>query len=436
MKHRKLRALCCALALLLSLCPPAYAARFPDVAGDWSEPAVEAMTDRGILSGYRDGTFRPGDWVTRAEAAKMVSLAIDTLPYILPSDGAGDFDDLAGHWARNNIRQLVVEHVIEPGEYGASFAPNARATRLEMIRMLMRMLGFTPQGDAVGSRFTDLADLGASDRYFCEKAVQIGLINGYSDGLFRPQYPLSRGEAAAMLQRALPRASVALAGLRAYEEDNTIPRAEQFIPVVAGSTVTGDGEYQGSPMHLYRYDLDTADQQALQRGVSQYLQVLTAQRYSLVEAEATPAQEAYLLCDLRGSRAISLAVRQKDPDTKKPSLTVGLFENRVATSAYASYIDALGVSTICKRWNLAPAQFMDQAAPTGEMCPTEIYDESLLPGGMAQHFIDDLLAAGYQRGAPIEKDGNQIEVFRLSGKNLYLTRQGGQLAIQLAVTAK
>lgn len=436
MKHRKLPALCCALALLLSLCLPAYAAGFPDVAGDWSEPAVEAMTARGILSGYQDGTFRPGDWVTRGEAARMVSLAIDTLPYTLPNDGAGDFDDLAGHWARNSIRQLVVEHVIEPSEYGPSFGPNAQATRLEMIRMLMRMLGFTQDAAAVGSGFTDLSGLSASDRYFCEKAVQIGLINGYSDGLFRPNYPLSRGEAAAMLQRALPQAVMTLAGLRAYEEDNTIPRAEQFIPVAAGSAVTGDGEYQGSPMHLYRYDLDPAEKQALQSGVRQYLQVLTAQRYSLVEVEATPAQEAYLLCDLRGSRAISLAVRQKDPDTKKPSLTVGLFENRVATSAYASYIDALGISTICKRWNLAPAQFLERAAPTGEMCPTEIYDESLLPGGMAQHFIDDLLAAGYQRGTPIEKDGTHAEVFRLSGKNLYLSSQDGQLIIQLVAAEK
>lgn len=431
MKQNKFLALFCAAALVLGLALPVYAA-FPDVAGDWSEPAVEAMTQRGILSGYRDGTFRPGDWVTRAEAAKMVSLAVDTLPYTLPSDGTGDFNDLAGHWARNNIRQLVVENIIEPSEYGASFGPNTRATRLEMIRMLMRMLGFSPADKAVGSSFTDLSSLGASDRYYCEKAVQIGLINGYSDGLFRPNFPLSRGEAAAMLQRALPRQSVALAGLRAYEEDNTIPRAEQFIPVVAGSTATGEGEYQGSPMHLYRYDLDSGDKTALQQGIDQYLQVLAAQRYSLVEAEATPAQEAYLLCDLRGSRAISLAVRQKDPDTKKPSLTIGIFENRQATSLYTSYIDALGVSTICKRWNLAPARFSQAADPAGGQSPTEVYDESLLPGGMAQHFIDDLLAAGYQKANPIEKDGVTTQVFRLRGATVYLASHGGQLTIQLA----
>lgn len=51
---------------------------------------------------------------------------------------------------------------------------------------------------------------------------------------------------------------------------------------------------------------------------------------------------------------------------------------------------------------------------------------------MAQHFIDDLLAAGYQKANPIEKDGVTTQVFRLRGATVYLASHGGQLTIQLA----
>ena len=139
---------------------------FPDVAGSWCAQAVEDMALRGVLSGYRDGSFRPGGKVTRGEAAKMMGAAVDALPYTLPQDGKGSFDDIGSHWACRSIRQLIVEGIIQTQDYGGSFGPNQSVSRIEMIRMLMRMLGFSPSSQSVGSKFTDLNGLNATDRYY------------------------------------------------------------------------------------------------------------------------------------------------------------------------------------------------------------------------------------------------------------------------------
>ena len=219
------------LLLLLACSPLQLPAQAADLTGHWSQSAVESLMDRGILSGDPDGAFRPDDWVKRGEAARMVRLAASTLPYTLPVTDQADFDDLTGHWARNDVRQLVLEGVIVPAEYGPSFGPNQKATRLEMVKMVLRLLGFSPDRDtAQPSGFPDLDSLGAQDRYYCEKAVELGLIQGYSDSLFRPLFPLTRGEAAAILQRALPQEWVDLTGLLAYGEDNTLPLRRSIFP--------------------------------------------------------------------------------------------------------------------------------------------------------------------------------------------------------------
>ena len=47
---------------------------FPDVeAGRWSEKVIKVVSDLGIMKGYPDGTFKPGQPATREELAKVVN---------------------------------------------------------------------------------------------------------------------------------------------------------------------------------------------------------------------------------------------------------------------------------------------------------------------------------------------------------------------------
>lgn len=424
------------LAALLALPPAAQAAQsgqisFSDTTGSWCAQAVEDMARRGVLSGYQDGTFRPESKVTRGEAAKMAGAAVDVLPYTLPLDGKGAFDDIGSHWARRSIRQLIVEGIIQTQDYGSSFGPNQFISRMEMIRMLMRMLGFSPSSQVVGSQFSDLSGLSAADRYYCEKAAQIGLVQGYTDGSFRPNAPLTRGQAAVLLQRALPQAYLPLEGLSSYEEANTVPQIHEFVPVVAGSAAAGQGQYQGKPMHICRYTLRDAGADAVKEGLARYFQALNLQRYSQVGAESETGASAYLFSDLQGVQSIFVTLRQKDPETGLPSLTVGLFENDQAAQSYQSFSKSLGAETVFSSRGLSPAEFLLYADDQGVSRLTEVYDLSLLPAGASIQFADRLLAAGYVRQGETRLAGAPAQVYTKGETSVALSTLDGFWAVML-----
>lgn len=431
---RQAAALLLAALLLLPAAPMARAAEtasFPDTAGSWCAQAVEQMAQRGILSGYRDGTFRPNGKVTRGEAAKMIGAAVDSLPYTLPQTGQGSFSDIESHWARRNIRQLIVEGVIRTQDYGKNFGPNQNITRLEMVRMLMRMLGFS-SGQAAQHTFSDLSGLSFLDQFYCEKAAQIGLVEGYADGTFRPDAPLTRGQAAALLHRALPRTYLPMENLSAYEADPTVPQIDEFVPAVPGSQAAGVGQYQGQPMYVHRYTLSAdAGSAAVKEGLVRYFQVLNLQRYTQVGAETENGSSTYWFCDLLGKRLVLITLRQKDPDTGLPSLTVSLTESDLASQTYDAFAKALGVKTLFDDYSLSPAEFLLYADANGVNRQTEVYDLSLLPAGASQQFLDDLLTAGYTRQADSQLAGAPAEVYAKGKTAVAISTLEGFWAVML-----
>lgn len=71
-----------------------------DIAGSWCEEYVMDLVDRGIASGYADGTYRPGTPVTRGAIAKMTMLAMQDAGSMIQESTEDDpFPDMAGNWA-------------------------------------------------------------------------------------------------------------------------------------------------------------------------------------------------------------------------------------------------------------------------------------------------------------------------------------------------
>ena len=415
-RRKRLPAFLLAVCLLLPFLPQGSHASFSDVQDQWFAPAVEEMAQRGLIGGFPDGTFRPGDWVKRGEGAKMTAQAVGQLPYTLPQTGKGDFADLNGHWSAKYVRQLLVEEIIEPEDYGTNYGPNQKLTRLEMVRMLLRLLGFTPSDTWEESGFPDLVSLNAEDRYYCEKAVEIGLIQGYSDGLFRPDYPLSRAQAAVMFQRALPLATVSVAGLSAYGEARTIPQAAEFFPVVENSQVSGRGEYQGRTLSLYRHTLTGWEEETLEEGLKEYERVLAYQQYTLVEESRGNGVWSFLFADLRGSQCLLLVLREKEGDTGLPSLTAGLWQQTSGAENYAAFCQSLGCRMLFFTRGMAPSRFLPLTGPEGQRYATEWYDAGLLPAGASQWVQDALKSAGYEEtGETILLEGREGILFQKEG---------------------
>ena len=108
-------------------------AGFPDVAGSaWYAQPVVALTNLGIISGTSNG-FEPDRPITRAEFATVAA------KFANAADGGKTFSDVSGHWAANSIRTAAAYGWIN-GDGDGTFRPNDPITRAEAASIVNKML--------------------------------------------------------------------------------------------------------------------------------------------------------------------------------------------------------------------------------------------------------------------------------------------------------
>ena len=153
------------------------------------------------IVGYEDGTIRPGNNITRAEVA--------TIFYRLLSEGSSErwysasnsFSDVAADsWYNVPVSTLSNMGIIDGYEDG-TFKPNAPITRAEFTAIATRFFDYTAEYEGA---FNDVT---YSDWYAdcVQAAVDMGLVNGYADGGFHPNAYITRAESCAIVNRVLNR---------------------------------------------------------------------------------------------------------------------------------------------------------------------------------------------------------------------------------------
>lgn len=108
---------------------------FRDTKRHWAKGYIAALADRGYISGYVDGSFRPNGLITRAEMVKMLSEAGG----LRVRAGAPSFSDVGGHWARDYIA-IAASNGIVNGYADGKFKPNASCLRAETATCVYRMV--------------------------------------------------------------------------------------------------------------------------------------------------------------------------------------------------------------------------------------------------------------------------------------------------------
>ena len=71
-------------------------------AGDWHNYAISVMSKAGVVRGFPDGTFRPDANITRAELAAVAARFAGAMA-LEQTSSSKRFNDIAGHWAENDI---------------------------------------------------------------------------------------------------------------------------------------------------------------------------------------------------------------------------------------------------------------------------------------------------------------------------------------------
>lgn len=131
---------------------------FKDANNAWYSDEINYAVAKGFIKGYSDGTFKPNQAITRAEFAQMISAFVKN-----GYPGTGSFKDVKGHWASDAISALYGNKNIK-GYGDGTFKPDQKLTRAEAVTILNSVFGrntksnsFANVSEAGLRRFSDVS---------------------------------------------------------------------------------------------------------------------------------------------------------------------------------------------------------------------------------------------------------------------------------------
>ncbi len=186
------------LVLCLGLAVPASAAGFSDVPADhWSYEQINRCVQDGIVSGYSDGTFKPGNPVSYGAFSIMLARAFYS-------------DELAGYSDQGTAtgETIMNKHGILSGTSRSSASIGASLPREDMAQVMYNIL--VDKGAKIPSDTEYLQSMGSMSDFYsisagCRRAVMVcyttGLLGGQSDGSFGPKNPMNRAQGCVVINR-------------------------------------------------------------------------------------------------------------------------------------------------------------------------------------------------------------------------------------------
>jgi hypothetical protein len=180
-------------------------ANLSDISGNWAEPFIRVLTEKGIIAGYPDGTFQPDRPVTRAEFAALVNKAFPDAPEIR---AAINFRDVPrGFWAADAIRKATATGFLA-GFPDRTFQPREGIKRIDSLVSFVNGAKITPDGQAANldELFTDNSQVPSYGRDQLLAAAQrcVAVSVSYPDGkTFNPTGVATRADVAAFLHQTL-----------------------------------------------------------------------------------------------------------------------------------------------------------------------------------------------------------------------------------------
>lgn len=181
--------------------------RFPDVQNHWARPFIEALTERSILNGYPNGTFRPDNSVTRAEFAAILTAVFASsrspkrqyVPFIDVPDN---------HWAISGIIKSY-EAGFFSGYPDGRFRPNDRIFRSDVLVAIVNGLEMATNIqpdllDRLPQIYQDAANIPAYARNQVAIATATQLVASYPNlKVLNPRVAATRADVVVMVYQAM-----------------------------------------------------------------------------------------------------------------------------------------------------------------------------------------------------------------------------------------
>jgi len=173
---------------------------FKDIINTEADEYIRHIHDIGITNGFSDGTYRPGNTITRAEAAVMLVTALN-LKLENTSEFDKSFKDIRKHWAKKYINAILKEEIMTGYTSDKTFRPNSKISVAEVSAILSKSFDFKTKSQGI---FTKLKK---NQWYssFVQNVFNLKILTP-QDSIyksFNELSPISRGNFAIMLSRAL-----------------------------------------------------------------------------------------------------------------------------------------------------------------------------------------------------------------------------------------
>jgi len=179
--------------------PIDYATKYPDIKDHWAYDSIVGLIEQGVVTGYPDGSIRPDNYITRLEAAVLISRALGQKG----SDGASPYKDKVPDWARDYIIELY-EKGIMIGIANNRFSPNSTITREEVATILTRMYKLNSEEE----NYVALEDLDGWSTKYIKAVVKNNVMPSLEITKFKPKQRMTRAETMDFIYKAIKQMSL------------------------------------------------------------------------------------------------------------------------------------------------------------------------------------------------------------------------------------
>ena len=192
---------------------------YPDTKDNWARDAIQAMTQAGYLSGYADNTFKPSAQITREQAAAIYGKVLQhnlneqELADIVTKESSTSYSDVeADRWSSSAIKLVSAAGVME-GTSKTAFTPSKTMDREQFVASaasLAKKLNLSTPVKAEKVTFKDEASISSAYLADIQYMAQRGIVASGATENFNPKQPVTRAQAATILNRMLNGAGLAM----------------------------------------------------------------------------------------------------------------------------------------------------------------------------------------------------------------------------------
>jgi hypothetical protein len=197
LKLKKVFILMLTVVFSLTALIPAYA-QSSDTEGHWASSVISKWMDNGVITGYNDGTFKPENYITRAE---FVTILDRIFKYQEKTDEK--FSDVPKNaWFADAVEKAFAAGVTS-GDGTGKFNPYANISRQEAAVMIARAFGLKAANSNAANSFADASAIASWAKSSVSALFEEKYMSGRPDNEFAPTDSLNRAEAVKIIDNII-----------------------------------------------------------------------------------------------------------------------------------------------------------------------------------------------------------------------------------------